>query len=680
MRARTALALLVVLTSLVAPAGLAAAGQATQTPVADTNTTVTTTANSTTTTSTNATVATDRAFEIVETRNPARASLEEVTTVAKWLSEADLENVSADRYQRAKQWLSAAAAQQPEVRDRLENMSLPADLDSLQEAATDAKETAEDVVEQPDATPGETKGYTLDELRRNGEQISQLNPSRRPVGRMTKATLIHYPVGLLTDWGGQDFDFVGPDTLVRRDRVRLVVNTFASSDRNMTVHTVYWREGTDTKVVNGTAVDVPAPKDVVEENQTIEVQGGRESLATVNLKNVDEPTRVTMWIEGHPETARWTFRYQTSALVMPVEGINTAADLVRFGIVTFLLPAIVGAALSWPVGKVLEDRMLVGPQKSWRWWTKVGLAGGFVGAVYFWSALASLLVSAGWVTGIATFAITLGVQLDNSELLEKVNFRGLMTSQGIRTGEEGDGLALRTTKVSPHVLRVIRRKGRHYAVWPGVKRALARAVAGPAEIRGWDAIEDEIETTAGTSYEKEIELDPFESENIEIVPPQIRLRLPETNLKTVATYAFATLAAVGIGAGIAFAAWDQPLYGYVLAVPVLVTAFIEGNDPHVTIRPASTMQMQAETRNTVLARDYGDATTNDELRRQINSLEARSQAERVSTDQDRRRVATDEILEARGANLDDLDEAEREAIERAREEDRDADIEEVRGR
>ena len=676
MKARALFLLAVLATSLVAPAGLAAAGQATQTATPAENATTT----APTTTSTTVTISADRALEIVETTNPARASLEEASTVATWLAKTDLEQLSADQYQRAEQWLAAAADQQPKVRDRLANMSLPADLSDLGEAASEAKEQAEDVVEQPDGTPGETKGYTLDELRRNGEQISQLNPSRRPAGRMTKATLIHYPVGLFTDWGGQDFDFVGPETLVRRDRVRLVLNTFASGDRTMTVHTVYWREGTDTKVMNGTAVDVPAPADVVEDTQEIEVRGGRESLATVNLQNVDEETHVTMWIEGHPDEARWTFRYQTSSLVMPVEGINTAADLVRFGIVTFLLPAILGAALSWPVGKVLEDRMLVGPQKSWRWWTKVGLAVGFAGAVYFWSALASLLVSAGWVTGISTFAIALGVQLDNSEFLERVNFRGLMTSVGIRTGEEDDDLALRTTKVSPHVLRVIRRKGRHYAVWPGLKRALARAVAGPAEIRGWDAIEDEIDTTEGTSYDKEIELDPTEPQNIEIVPPQIRLRLPETTLKAVATYAFATIAAVGIGAGIAFAAWDNPLYGYVLAVPVLATAFVEGNDPHVSIAPASTMQMQAETRNTVLARDYGDATTNDELRRKIDSLESRSQAERITRDQDRRRVATDEILEARGANLDDLDEAELEALERAIEEDKNADIDEVRGR
>ncbi|WP_188981050.1 hypothetical protein [Halocalculus aciditolerans] len=483
----------------------------------------------------------------------------------------------------------------------------------------------------------------------------------------------------MSDFGGSDFKFLTPSTTVQRDRVMLYVNTYERNPSNLTVHKVYWEEGSQTVVRNGTKVEVPAAVNVTETTEEVAVSGDSETLVPVHLtSHYDDEVEVTMWVEGDRSNARWRFAHQTSETMRPVN-LETAGAATWWGLTTFLFPAVFGVVIGWPIGYLLQETMLVGPMKDRRWWMKIGAAGGFVAIFVLWDGLASLLISLGPVTGIITFALTLGVVLDNESSVRKVLLRQLMTGDGIQ--EQDDVRALRTTQVKGQLARVIEHDGDHYLVAKGARRAFARAIAGAAKIEDWDRIEDNIPTSGGSSYAEEIHLDPRVDEPLDIVLPQINIAFPATEditPKYIGRVALGSIAAVGIGAMVSWTAWGTPSYGWLALAPVFGALVIRPNNPRVRFEPASTMQMQAETRNTLLARDYAEGETNDELRRRNQKLEGQAQAERVELENERRKTATDEVLRSRGADPEAVGESEREAWKSARDEDKEADDEEER--
>jgi len=528
--------------------------------------------------------------------------------------------------------------------------------------------------------------WSLGELRNDGKHISEMNPSERPVGGSTTAALLDYPAKPWVEFGGNSYDQVEPSTTVQRNRVMLYLRSFDTEERDLTVHVVYWREGTREVERNGTVVEEPEAVDVVHDTQEITVSG-RETLAEVDLRaHYNEHTRVTMWIEGNREEARWTFSHRSSDLMMPLN-LQTAGDALMWGALSFLLPSIGGVVLAWPVGKLVEQRMLIGPMKDRRWWAKIGVMGGFVSVVWFWDGVASLLVSMRWVTGIFTFVLAIGMVLDNQDRVDLINFRQLMTSEGVVISDQKDEdedvddednsprLPLRATRVDPNIARVIEHKGAYYVVAPGARRALARLVAGAAKIDEdcWDAIENRIEAKTGGSYDEEIPLDARSEDPLSLEFPKLRISLPDEDdlsVRYVSRLGLAGAFAVTLGAVGAQVAWDAPTLGWTALAPVVAWAVVGGNTPSCQFEPAPVMQQQAETTNTLLSRDYSEAQTNDELRRKLREKDAEAEAERIDEDENRRRTSTDKILESRGADFDRLSESEREAMERARAADR----------
>jgi hypothetical protein len=349
-----------------------------------------------------------------------------------------------------------------------------------------------------------------------------------------------------------------------------------------TVNKVYWT--TEEKVVstdeNGNPVETETVlKDVTHDKQEVQFDGSFP-MQEITLRNHEEPTQVTMWIDGEDD-ARWTFTHQSIGTTESA-GIDSVGDYWVNALMDFLLPISGGLFVIGILTRAAVERAGVGPRWGFVTWALLLLGGSMVGLMMY-SDLANLLVDAPFIASGLILAISGVVMLETWNIgLRKYLFLQMETEHATTpSGEE----ALDSVWLDAETHRVIEVNGIPAIVKRGLFPFFSRVTGKAAYINDVAALDTEIKMP-NSSWDRCIvvnsdseEIVDYKSEGWEFnIPDPEEIGWVETALKlslySLAMYVLSTLVGgIVMVAGmiiITAIAYMRPRDGYANIVPASI--------------------------------------------------------------------------------------------------------------
>lgn len=249
-------------------------------------------------------------------------------------------------------------------------------------AAATTTQTATDhdqVLLQPDNGSGtnqtttNTGGYTLDELRENGDHPSDAPPSVRMLGPQGSVSIVYTPTGLFSP----DEAFLEYGDTINTDEVELYSTRFGESvqPQEYTLNVVYYDTAPNPQ---GTG---KVPTDVTHDRVSVELGTGYDRNAVSLHSNYDDSRHITMWLEdenGDPvEGVRWANIQHRSSPTGQDANVDTMGDLWYYVGMYAFLPGVVGLVGAFGVGRHILSRIGSGPNLG------VGTYGVFIAIAAF---------------------------------------------------------------------------------------------------------------------------------------------------------------------------------------------------------------------------------------------------------------------------------------------------------
>lgn len=269
------------------------------------------------------------------------------------------------------------------------------------------------------AAPTDSSGWTLDELRRDGQQPSDSPPSVR-LGGDRMLWLVHWParsmwadVGDPTD---DSYEFVGERGPVSDSSVYIRSIRKDRGTDDFTVRVVSYRvDERETRADDGSTTTERVPADVRERSVDVSLGTGW-SIAEVDLQNTDEDREVLMYVEGAENSLRWTFGHQPVATSQAAP-ISTEGDYLYRVAVQVFLPAVGFVFAGGFLSRAALRRAGKGPGLGFAGW---GMLLGFVAFFGFIfgpiESTADLLVAAPTLFAVVLAIVTVIVILESYEV------------------------------------------------------------------------------------------------------------------------------------------------------------------------------------------------------------------------------------------------------------------------
>lgn len=268
-------------------------------------------------------------------------------------------------------------------------------------AAQDGNTTATPANETENGTivnDVETGPYTLEELRSGGTSAGgEAPPSTRRFGDYGSIWLQYAPasIGGSTD-DSSTWRYVRPGQTIQRSEVYLGGFTGWVGDGNdLTVKIVYWHEGTVARQTENGVVRETAAVNQTIDSQTITLGNGYSS-ETIDLRpSYDEPTEVTMWVEGAQGEKQWQFTMHTTLTAEPVN-VDTRGSLAMY-LVAFLIVAVLVTLSLMYVARRGHKKAAAGPQYPVWIYGMVLFMGGFFAILFGYRRVLNTIAEAPWV-------------------------------------------------------------------------------------------------------------------------------------------------------------------------------------------------------------------------------------------------------------------------------------------
>jgi hypothetical protein len=446
--------------------------------------------------------------------------------------------------------------------------------------------------------------FTLEELRRGGQQISGAPPSLRWIGQDSGVWVDYTDPNPLQDTGGSDWSaktLLKPGTTVPRNEIRLHrQGTQATADETLTVHIVYWETGPRTVRGERTTSEETVVENVTHTTQEVQFDGAFD-VATIDLRpHYDRPRQVTMWVEGSEQTARWRFRHKSleSTRALPA-WVDSRGDLLLWTAQNVLLPMFV--AMLVLAGLVMwgRKRAAAGPQNGYVWWIFVIALGALFATAAAWQWFSSIFVQAPAILAVTAAAIAMVpvVESQDESVRDVLTIKPEVTDATTAGGEMGKDILRMESK---GIKLADTPQGETLVLRPGILAYLSRLLGGGAVLK------EQIDTTVAVhrhpKYDEAIWVDPQREKPIRYKREGIKLWDPPTRLKGGAV----GLAIVALG-GLATATWvGTAIPGAVLAALPIVMSVRKGE---AEIHPAPMHFRAAHTTALFLSEEADQAAT-----------------------------------------------------------------------
>jgi hypothetical protein len=209
----------------------------------------------------------------------------------------------------------------------------------------------------------ETGPYSLEELERAGVRASESAPaSTRRWGDTGSLWVRYVPSGIAGVGGNPStWNYLEPGTEIERSSVYLGwMGAWGSSGEDLDVEIVYWDRGeVRMEDAEGNVRYRPAAVNQEVRETTVEIPHSYAETEVDLKPSYDEPTHVTMFVEGDHGTAQWTFDVHTSRAAEPV-AVDTRSDLALW-IAAVLAGALVVILASLYVARQFHRNAGAGP-------------------------------------------------------------------------------------------------------------------------------------------------------------------------------------------------------------------------------------------------------------------------------------------------------------------------------
>lgn len=471
----------------------------------------------------------------------------------------------------------------------------------------------------PDNTTNDTADsgdgeLTLKDLKRNGARQAN-SPDGVRMGDERAYWAVYWPASNpfaepgSTD-GGQN---LAPGTTIGRNAIYLRTWTF--EDRDHTVKVAYWERGTKTLRQGNTTTEQPVARNVSVATHNVTFEKGRPTVK-IPLRNDDQPTQVTMWIEGE-DYARWTFAHKSIATTQSAD-INSQGEYLASVVTDFLLYIIVGGfVVGWAIKKALETAG-IGPQYGYAPWLITLSIGTGLGSLILYESVANLLVNAPIILAlyvVGVFAIIL-LETYETNVSEALFLRPTLSHTESPTGDK----AWDFLDAESQVEKIVRTPdGRVQVVKPGLFPFLARVFGKAAEIENVEQLRTRVPMQG--KYDELFLTDPEADEILHYSAETWQTNLPELSRETAPQYGLVSgsvlLAGWALVSGtISGPVW--PLATVALTVAGLAVWALEPVDGVAAVNPAPVHLRTAFGTMVQYQGDVDDAKHFDDVKAQLD--------------------------------------------------------------
>jgi len=451
-------------------------------------------------------------------------------------------------------------------------------------------------VAQPDNST--SADYSLQELRQDGKHYSvdgaRIVPSEERIYWL-EHTPANQPWRQVTkENNGPKF---GSGQTLKTNRLYLRSIRAQTDTESLTVTVVSWERGTRTVTSGNTTTEKPVATNVTVQEQQVSLGSGW-ALGEIKLPRHDETKRVTMWVNGHEDTARWTFNHRSVATSQPID-VNSWSGFIMLAGGFVIIPALGFGAYGGRKVKTWIDKVGEPPGHGFAYYlavTTIGTGAIVFGAYYY---AAEVIVTIPIVLGLYVAVVYTGYMLATHEgraerkLFWQPHIESVeaFTSTKIPSVGAGEGEFSFSEDMPFGKMQTfnILDEGQNglSIVRPGWMAFLARLKGGRARIENADELKTRFRLWESAWNECFI-VDPEADQLADYKPPGLRLKTPEIDSWKDLVWP------VGLLGGGSLLAWRAAeLYGptawviLTVAVPVLVWKFaVEGTDSHVHIDPA----------------------------------------------------------------------------------------------
>ncbi len=468
--------------------------------------------------------------------------------------------------------------------------------------------------------------YTLSELRQDGKHYSQ--PSARIVPEEGRVYwLEHRPVNqpwktVTKKSGGQK---LAEDATLKTNSVYLRTIRASTGTKTVNVTVVSYDVSTRTITQGNTTRTEQVATNVTETTQQVELGPGW-SLAEISLPHHDDTKQVTMWLEDHPDTARWTYPHKSVATTTPI-AINTWSGFLMFAGGFVIVPALGGGAYGAKKVRAWVQKAGVPPGHGVGYYVGLTLAATLGIVMWLYYQAAEIIVTAPPVLGLGVAAAYVGYMLSTHEgnaeeklfwqpHIESVDAFAKSKLPSIGAGNDDHAVSFSEdmpfgTMQSYRVLDE-GQKGLSI-VRDGWVPFLARLKGGRARIANADELKTRF-SLWDSQWSEVFIVDPEAETLIEYEPPGLELKTPEIETWHDLVWPATILLAGGT------AVWQlTQIYGVVawalmlVAAPYLVWKFaVTGTDSHVYVDPAPVAMRPVLASMLAMQMGYDDASTLEE--------------------------------------------------------------------
>ena len=471
------------------------------------------------------------------------------------------------------------------------------------------------------ADSGESSGtgeYAITELSSGGEQVSEEVPSLRVIGQTSLYVDTEYdnPLKGESESALSAGNVVEDGGTVRQNTLRF--KHLDTNGRELTLHIVYWDRAT-RQTDNGSTRVIAANQSHVTRKLDF---SGPFATTEVNLReHYDEAQRVTMWIESHPETARWTFKHKSLATSQSVDtdtkGERTWWLIENYGIWVVLF-GFVSAGLSlWAV-----KRAGAGPMMGLGTWAFVLGIAGFLAIAIDYQGLSTLFTRGPKLLAGATVALLTipWVEKQDDRVDRYLFVKPVIDDAVTAAGTEGmDSVYL---ELATHRVTDLADKGLS-VVKPGPLKFLARVLGGAAPLIGAKDLEQtEVVNRGPAKWDNIVWVDPNSDKILDYSPEGFELGRPPDLVLAIG--------AISIGL-LTFNAWQirEPMLLWLGGLGLAITAlgFVTIRSGHAKVDVADAHVRSAHVTTMLLSKEIADAETLSDSRRETYRERAKTSKE-----------------------------------------------------
>lgn len=510
-------------------------------------------------------------------------------------------------------------------------------------------------VAQDENTSGE---YTLQDLQQDGKHYS-VDGARIVPEEQKVYWLEHRPANqpwsdVSKENGGPKF---GSGQTLKTNTLYLRTIRAETTTESVNVTVVTWDKETQLVTEGNTTRQVAYAANVTSTTQQVNLGPGW-ALGEIDLPRHDETKRVTMWIEGHEDTARWTFKHKSVAFTQPLDA-DTYAEFVMLAGLFVILPALITGYYGSKKVRAWIDRAGAPPGHSAAYYTSIALV--TTGAIAFgiYSFAAEIIVTAPVVLGVGLGVVYIGYMLSTHEgrtakkLFWQPHIESVSAFASTKIPSIGADNPEEEIEFSEDMpfgqMRSFRVLDEGHdgmsIVQDGWMAFLARLKGGRALIENADELRTRFSLWR-SGWDEVFIIDPDADSIIEYERPGLRLRSPEFDSWRELVFPGA------ITAGLAFAVrqlWQiygaPALAGTAVIGAYLVWKFaVEGTDSYVRINPAPVAMRPVLASMFVLQMGHRDASSLEEAEEFAWRALAGQEEERLSWERDRDETFVDETF------------------------------------